>query len=155
MSVVFPVGVPVQNMLSMGWFVFFVYTVSLMRQSVELEPPDLWVVQILSVAVGWVSADKLMAVLYALKLTYPMPGVEFVTRGEVFWSPEVEDALKRLIAQGLVAESGGAYRLTRRGNKLAEKVLPRSSWTLPYTDVVFYMSWDVRQLTQYVAGVLA
>jgi hypothetical protein len=108
---------------------------------------------------GWVAADKLMVVLYALKLMYPMPGVSFAPRGQVFWSPEVEEALKRLAARGFVMESGGAYRLTKRGNKLAEKALPRSSWTLPYADVVFYLAWDAGQLAQYirktVAGVLA
>lgn len=129
-----------------------------MGRCVGLEPPDLWVVQVLRTAMGWVAADKLMVVLYALKLMHPMPGMSFAPRGQAFWSPEVEEALKRLVAQGFVMESGGAYRLTKRGDKLAEKALPCSSWTLPYADVVFYLAWDARQLAQHiktVAGALA
>ncbi len=122
-----------------------------MGQRGWLEPPDLWVVQVLRVAGGWVAADKIMAVLSALKLTYPMPGVSIVQRNGVLWSPEVEEALRRLVSQGLAEESRGAYRLTKKGNKLAEKVLPNSSWTLPYADVVFYLAWDVGQLAEYVS----
>ena len=48
-------------------------TNSLMGQRVELGSPDLWVVQMLRVAGGWVGADKIMAVLLAVKLAYPMP----------------------------------------------------------------------------------
>ena len=44
-----------------------------MGQRVELGSPDLWVVQMLRVAGGWVGADKIMAVLLAVKLAYPMP----------------------------------------------------------------------------------
>ncbi len=123
---------------------------NLMGQKSELGPPDLWVVQVLRVAMGWVNVDKIMAVLSALRLTYSMPGVSFVQRGGVLWSAEVEEALKRLVSQGLVEESKGAYRLTKRGDRLAEKVLPRSVWTLPYADVVFYLAWDVKQLAEYV-----
>jgi hypothetical protein len=121
-----------------------------MGQRAELGPPGLWAVQVLRVAGGWVGADKIMAVLYAVKLHYPMPGVGFAPRGEAFWSPEVEEALKRLTRQGFVEESEGAYRLTRKGNRLAEKLLPRSNWTLPYADVVFYLLWDVKQLAEYI-----
>lgn len=128
-----------------------------MNQKAEL--PDLWIVQLLRAAGGWVTVEKIMAVLLAVKLTYPMPEVSFTLRGEVFWSPEVEEALRRLAAQGLVEGRGGAYRLTKKGNKLAEKVLPHSNWTLPYADVVFYMAWNVTQLTQHIrkfaAGALA
>jgi len=116
----------------------------------ELKTPDLWVVQVLRAAGGWVSADKIMVVLLAVKLAYPMPGVSFAPRGEAFWSPEVEETLRRLATQGFVEESKGLCRLTRKGNKLAEEALPRSSWTLPYADVVFYLSWDVKQLTEYI-----
>ena len=116
----------------------------------ELKTPDLWVVQVLRAAGGWVSADKIMAVLLAVKLAYPMPGVSFAPRGEAFWSPEVEETLRRLTAQGLIEEVKGAYRLTKKGRRLAEKVLPRSSWTLPYADVVFYLLWDVKQLAEYI-----
>jgi hypothetical protein len=42
------------------------------------------------------------------------------------------------------------YCLTRRGNKLAEKVLPSSNWVLPYADLLFYMAWDVKQLVEHV-----
>jgi len=126
-----------------------------MGQRVELGSPDLWVVQMLRVAGDWVGADKIMAVLLAVKLAYPMPGVSFAPRGEAFWSPEVEEALRRLTAQGLIEEVKGAYRLTKKGRKLAEKVLPRSSWTLPYADVVFYMAWDLAQLTQHIHKAVA
>jgi len=127
-----------------------------MDQKVELKPPDLWVVQVLR-AGGWVHGDKIIAVLCAVKLHYPMPGLSFELLNGTLRSPEVEEALRRLAAQGLVEERGGAYRLTKKGNKLAEKVLPHSNWTLSYADVVFYLMWDVHQLTQYVrkAGVPA
>ena len=104
----------------------------------------------LRAAGDWGSADKIMAVFLAVKLAYPMPGVSFALRGEAFWSPEVEEALKRLATRGFVEESKGLCRLTGKGNKLAEKALPRSSWTLPYADVVFYLSWDVKQLIQHI-----
>ncbi len=120
-----------------------------MGQRSELEPPDLWVVQVLRTAGGWVGTNRIMAVLSALRLSYPMSGVSFTHRNGVPWSPEVEEALKRLAAQGVVEESKGVYRLTKKGRKLAEKVLPRSTWTLPYADVVFYLAWDVEQLAEY------
>jgi hypothetical protein len=129
-----------------------------MGQKVELKPPDLWVVQVLRVG-GWVRGDKIVAVLCAVKLHYPMPGLSFELLDGTLRSPEVEEALRRLAAQGLVEGRGGAYRLTKKGDKLAEKVLPHSNWALPYADVVFYLAWDVHQLTQYVrkaaAGVSA
>ncbi len=121
-----------------------------MGQRGGLEPPDLWVVQVLRAAGGWVAAGKIMAVLSALRLAYPMPGVSFVQRDGALWSPEVEEALRRLVSQGLAEESRGAYRLTKKGNKLAEKALPNSGWALPYADIVFYLAWDVRQLAEYV-----
>ena len=132
----------------MAWslFLLFICPFDLM----ELKTPDLWVVQVLRAAGGWVSTDKIMAVLLAVKLAYPMPGVSFAPRGEAFWSPEVEEALRRLTTWGFVEESKGLCRLTGKGNKLAEKALPRSSWTLPYADVVFYLLWDVKQLTEYI-----
>jgi predicted transcriptional regulator len=116
----------------------------------QLEPPDLWVVQVLRAAGGWVAAEKIAAVLCAVKLHYPVPGVRFELSSGAVRSPEVEEALRRLAEQGLVEESEGAYRLTRRGNKLAEKALPRSGWTLPYADVVFYLAWDVGRLAERV-----
>jgi hypothetical protein len=136
---------------SVGRFLFFTYTFTLVGQRVELKLPDLWIVQLLRAAGGnWVDANKIVAVLLAVKLTYPMPGVSFTLCGETPWSPEAEEALRRLAAQGLVEERGGAYRLTKKGNKLAEKVLPYSNWTLPYADIVFYMAWDVEQLAQHI-----
>ena len=120
-----------------------------MDQEVELKPPDLWVVQVLR-AGGWVRGDKIVAVLCAVKLHYPLPGLSFELLDGTLRSPEVEEALRRLAAQGLVEERNGAFRLTKKGNKLAEKALSNSSWTLPYADVVFYLAWDVCQLTQYV-----
>jgi hypothetical protein len=122
-----------------------------MGQRVELKPPDLWIVQLLRAAGGnWVDANKIVAVLLAVRLTYPMPEVSFTLRGETPWSPEVEEALRRLAAQGLVEESRGSYRLTKKGNKLAEKVLPHSNWVLSYADLVFYMTWNVEQLAQHI-----
>jgi len=117
-----------------------------MGQRVELKPPDLWIVQLLRAAGGRVDANKIVAVLLAVRLNYPMPEVSFTLRGETPWSPAVEEALRRLAAQGLVEESRGSYRLTKKGNKLAEKVLPYSNRTLPYADLVFYMAWNVEQL---------
>ncbi len=126
-----------------------------MGRRIELEPPDLWIIQVLRTAMGWVTADKLVAVLSALKLNYPMPGVSFTQRNGTFWSPEVEEVLRRLVSQGLAEESRGAYRLTKKGNKLAEKALPNSGWTLPYADIVFYLQWDVGQLVEYVSKQLS
>jgi hypothetical protein len=122
-----------------------------MGQKVELGLPDLWVFQVLRVAGGsWVAAEKIVAVLCAVKQHYPMPGLSFELHDEALQSPEVEEALKRLVAQGLVEESGGAFRLTKKGNKFAERILPGNGWALPYADVVFYLSWDVGQLVEYV-----
>jgi DNA-binding MarR family transcriptional regulator len=64
-------------------------------------------------------------------------------------SPEVEEALKRLVERGLVEESEGACRLTKRGNKLAERTLPNSGWMLPCADVVFFLTWGATQLAEY------
>lgn len=102
------------------------------------------------VATSWVAAEKLMMVFYAVRQNYPMPGVSFVPRGMAFWSPEIEETLKRLVAQGLVEESNGSYRLSKKGNKLAEKVLSNNSFALPYADVVFYMMWDVGKLVEHI-----
>jgi hypothetical protein len=122
-----------------------------MGQKVELGLPDLWVVQVLRTAGGsWVAAEKIVAVLCAIKLHCPMPGLNFELRNGALRSPEVEEALRRLAALGLVEESRGAYRLTKKGSKLAERILPNSAWTLPYADVVFYLAWDVRQLAEYI-----
>ncbi len=117
----------------------------------KVEPPDLWVVQVLRAAWGgWVRGDKIAAVLCAVKLHYPMPGLSFELRGGTLQSPEVEEALKRLAARGLVEERKGAFRLTKRGNKLAERILPNNGWALPYADVVFYLSWSINQLMQHI-----
>jgi hypothetical protein len=123
-----------------------------MKQRGEFRPTDLWVLQVLRTAWGWVLAEKIMAVFYAVRLTYPMPGVSFVLRGRTPWSPEVEESLRRLVEQGLVEEFNGSYRLTKRGNKIAEKVLPNNGWALPYADVVFYLAWDTKQLAEYVSN---
>jgi len=73
-----------------------------------------------------------------------------VPRGGVPWSPEIEEALRRLAAQKLVEESGGSYRLSKKGNRLAERVLPRNAWALPYADIVFYMMWNAEKLAEHV-----
>jgi hypothetical protein len=99
---------------------------------------------------GWVAAEKIVAVFYAVKLHYPMPGLSFELHNGAPRSPEVEEALRRLMALGLVEESGGAYRLTKKGNKLAERILPDNGWALQYADVVFYLSWDVNKLMQHI-----
>jgi hypothetical protein len=123
-----------------------------MEQRRELRPTDLWVLQVLRTASGWVPAEKLMLVLYAVKLVYPMPGVSFTSRGLAFWSPEIEEALRRLVKEGLVEESNGAYRITKRGNRIAEKALPSNGWALPYADVVFYLTWNIKQLAEYISN---
>jgi len=108
----------------------------------QLELPDLWVVQVLLVAGGgWVAAEKIAAALCAAKLRYPMLGVSFELLNGALRSPEVEEALRRLVAQGLVEERKGAFRLTKRGDKLAERVLPNSYWAHPYADM-FYLASD-------------
>jgi hypothetical protein len=121
-----------------------------MNQKTELKPPDLWVVQVLRTASGWVVAEKIVAVLCAIKLHYPMPGPSFELHNGALRSPEVEEALRRLVALGLVEERNGTYRLTKKGSKLAERILPGNGRALPYADVAFYLSWDVGQLVQRI-----
>jgi hypothetical protein len=37
-----------------------------------------------------------------------------------------------------------------KGYRVAERVLPRSDWTLSYADVVFFLSWRIEQLVRRV-----
>jgi hypothetical protein len=45
----------------------------LMCKKVELKSQDLWVLQLLQMAGSWVGTGKIITVLLAVKLAYPMP----------------------------------------------------------------------------------
>jgi DNA-binding PadR family transcriptional regulator len=43
------------------------------------------------------------------------------------------------------------YRLTEKGRKVVEEIpLKDPKWRLPYSDVEFFVEWDVRDLMEYI-----
>jgi len=119
-----------------------------MGSRAELKSIELWTLQLLWTAERWIDVDKIMAVFFVLRLHYPMPGLSFTIRNGIFWSTEVEEALKRLKSLGFIKEFKGAYRLGKKGYRIIKKILPSSGWALPSTYLVFYLAWDVKKLTQ-------
>jgi len=69
----------------------------------------------------------------------------------VTWSEDVEHALRWVVRLGLVEEMERVYRLTEKGRSVVEKIpLKDPRWRLPYSDVEFFMGWDVRDLMKYI-----
>jgi len=132
----------------------------------KLKPVELWILLILKAAGGEVCCKtKIMKILFLLERVYGIIGVKFEPYSYGPWSKDVEDALMRLVELGLVEEGElqkppegpehtglmYLYRLTEKGRKVVEKIpLKDPKWKLPYSDVEFFVEWDVRDLMEYI-----
>ena len=132
----------------------------------KLRPVELWILLILKAAGGEVCCKtKIMKILFLLEKVYGITGARFEPYIYGPWSKDVEDALRRLVELGLVEErvlqkppEGPEhtglmylYRLTEKGRKVVEKIpLKDPKWKLPYSDVEFFVEWDVRDLMEYI-----
>jgi uncharacterized protein YwgA len=132
----------------------------------NLRPVELWILLILKAGGGEVCCKtKIMKILFLLERVYGIIGVKFRPYDYGPWSKEVEGALERLVELGLVEERElqkppegpvhtgllYVYRLTEKGRKVVEKIpLKDPKWKLPYSDVEFFVGWDVRDLMEYI-----
>ena len=132
----------------------------------NLKPVELWILLILKAGGGEVCCKtKIMKILSLLERVYGIIGVRFEPYSYGPWSKDVEDALRRLVELGLVEErelpkpQDGPehtglmylYRLTEKGRSIVEKIpLKDPRWRIPYSDVEFFVEWDVRDLMEYI-----
>jgi uncharacterized protein YwgA len=136
-----------------------------MAEIKKLRPVELWILLILKAGGEVCCKTKIMKILFLLERVYGITGVRFEPYSYGPWSKDVEDALRRLVELGLVEErelpkpQDGPehtglmylYRLTEKGRKVVEKIpLKAPKWRLPYSDVEFFVEWDVRNLMEYI-----
>ena len=121
------------------------------REVPDLNWLEVWILLILK-AGGLVGIDKVMAIAFLLERVYGGPnGLVKVCFVPGPWSEDVVYTLKRLVAQGLVEERGGAYRLSENGKTVA-KSLPMDDVKIkyPYAEIEFFIEWSVSTLKEYI-----
>jgi len=121
------------------------------REVPDLNWLEVWILLILK-AGGLVGIDKVMAITFLLERVYGGPnGLIKVCFAPGPWSEDVVGALKRLVAQGLVEEHEGTYRLSEKGKTVVES-FPMDDVKIkyPYAEIELFIEWNVNTLKEYI-----